>query len=430
MIAMKLKPSRKQLEFLDWEFGVFFHFGIRTFYPGHHDWDGIEMPADKFDPVSLDCESWISTAKEAGAKYAILTAKHHDGFALWPSEYSQYSVKYTPWKEGKGDVVRDFIAACRKFGLKTGLYYSPAQWGNKAISFDHEHEYDDYFINQLSELLSNYGKIDYLWFDSCGSEGHVYDKKRIVGEIFRLQPEILTFCDPEWAPGVKWAGNEDGYMSLENPLIASSWDFSQLSETSVNLSVPRFLPSECDCKIRATWFYDNNEDTLKSAEELFGMYESSVGHGANFLLNIGPNNQGLLPDADTARLLELGKLIVKNYSHPLPFEQIIQESGTSFSLVHKYAHADYFEKNVPFPLVNTVEIREDLTEGQSVKSFCIYAHLPHYTQKRILVFCGRTIGHKVLCRFGSIRTPKITVEIEDFEKDFRLKEIKAYFVRE
>ena len=222
-----MNSYEKKLEFLDWEYGMFFHFGIRSFFPGHHDWDGKEMPAEAFNPKELDCEQWIKVAKEAGCKYAILTAKHHDGFALWPSEYSKYSVKNTPWKDGKGDVIREFVDACRKYDLKVGLYYSPAQWGTHAIPFSNAKEYDDYFINQIGELLTNYGKIDYLWFDGCGSENHEYDKKRIVKAIGDMQPDILTFCDPEWTPGSRWIGNEDGYASLENPLVVSSTDFSE-----------------------------------------------------------------------------------------------------------------------------------------------------------------------------------------------------------
>jgi alpha-L-fucosidase len=158
--------KQKQLEFLDWEFGAFFHFGIRTFYEGHKDWDMQEMPLSGFLPSALDCNQWMETIKAAGARYAILVCKHHDGFANWPSAYSKYSVAGTPWKNGKGDVVREFTDACRRHGIKTGLYYSPAEFGSKDKT---AHDYDEYFINQISELLTGYGKIDYLWFDGCGS---------------------------------------------------------------------------------------------------------------------------------------------------------------------------------------------------------------------------------------------------------------------
>ena len=126
----RIKPTQKQLDFMDWEMGVFFHFGIRTFYPENNDWDGKEMELSEFNPMDLDCEQWIKTVKDAGATYAILTCKHHDGFANWPSRYTEYSVKNTPWKDGRGDVVKEFVDACRKYNVKVGLYYSPAQFGS------------------------------------------------------------------------------------------------------------------------------------------------------------------------------------------------------------------------------------------------------------------------------------------------------------
>lgn len=423
---MKLMPTQKQLDFLDWEFGVFFHFGIRSAYPGHKDWDGREMPPEAFNPISLNCDSWIRTAKEAGATYAVLTTKHHDGFALWPSAYSHYSVAHTPWKNGKGDVVRDYVDACRRYDMKVGFYYSPAQWGALDLKSADSKEYDDYFIHQLTELLTNYGRIHYLWFDGCGSEGHEYDKERIVREIFRLQPHILTFCDPEWTPCVRWIGNEDGYASLDNPLVVSSTDFSELATETQALSQAAFLPAECDCKIRHTWFYDDNEETLKSVSELFGMYEMSVGHGSNFLLNIGPDHRGLLPDADSERLLALGGKIRGVYSRPLNYTGIIQDGENSFSI----SHTDFgmpWGTPVHAPLSNRVELMEDLTEGQSVTRFRLYAHLPVYQKKRILIYEGTTIGHKLICHFGAIRSPKFTVEVLGHEGTYTLKSMKAYF---
>ena len=418
---------QRQVDFLDWEFGVFFHFGIRSFYPGHRDWDGIEMPAEGFDPKSLDCGQWIRTAKEAGATYAILTCKHHDGFALWPSAHSRYSVANTPWKDGKGDVVREFTDACREYGLKVGLYYSPAQWGSHAIPFSNAKEYDDYFIAQITELLTNYGKIDYLWFDGCGSEGHEYDKKRIVAEMERLQPDMLTFGNPEWTQGIRWVGNEDGYASLNNPLVVSKTDYSELSKEEQKLSHALFLPSECDCKIRLTWFYDLNEDTLKSVDELFGMYEASVGRGSNFLLNIGPDNRGLLPDADTKRLLELGERIRNSYGNPLPYTEPLRDGD-----IYTMSHTE-LKQNWRIPkeerLSNCLMLKENLQNGQSIRSFRIYGYLPHYQQKKILLFEGRTVGHKVYCRFPALRCSKFEVEITDYDGAYALKDIKAFYVR-
>ena len=425
---MKIKPTKHQLQFLDWEYGMFFHFGIRSFFPGHSDWDGKPMPAVAFNPTQLDCDRWMEVAKDAGARYVILTTKHHDGFALWPSKYTEYSVKNTAWRDGKGDVVREFTDACRRNGLKVGLYYSPAQWGESAVRFENGKEYDDYFINQISELLTGYGKIDYLWFDGCGSEGHEYDHKRIVTEIFRLQPDILTFCDPEWFPCVRWVGNEDGYASLDNPLVVSKWDFSELSEESVSLSEASFLPSECDCKLRDTWFYDDNADTVKSLEELFGMYESSVGRGSNFLINVGPDDRGLIADCDAARIHELGEKIRESYKTPVDFEPMKAE-GDVYSIAHKDFGVELPRKRDIARLVNTLVLSEDLTDGQSITSFRVYAHFPCYQAKRALVFEGSTVGHKLICRFPTVFTGKITVEITAHDGAYRLADMKAFFVK-
>lgn len=417
---------KKQLEFLDWELGVFFHFGIRSFYKGHKDWDGKPMPLCGFNPRSLDTDSWIEAVKASGAKYAILTCKHHDGFALWPSEYTEYSVKNTPWKDGKGDVVSEFVASCRKYGIKVGLYYSPAQWGESAIPFSSARDYDDYFINQIGELLTNYGKIDYLWFDGCGSEGHEYDRERIVREIGRMQPDILTFCDPEWTPGARWIGNEDGYASLNNPLVVSSTDFSELSTSEQRLSSAKFLPAECDAKIRDTWFYDDNEDTLKSLDELFGMYEMSVGHGSNFLINIGPDDRGLLPEADKSRLLELGEKIRTSYGSPLNYTDI-EKCGDIYWVEHKEKASSEWKNAKKEHLSNTLVIKESLENGQKINEFSVYAYLPHYQHKKILIFKGATIGHKLICRFSPIRASKFEVVV-DGGAEHKISEIKAYYV--
>ena len=423
-----MNSFEKKLKFLDWEFGVFFHFGIRSFYPGHDDWDGKEMSMEAFNPKELSCESWLRTAKEAGATYAILTCKHHDGFALWPTKYSEYSVAGTPWKDGNGDVVREFTDACRKLGLKVGLYYSPAQWGKYAISFENARAYDDYFINQIGELLTGYGKIDYLWFDGCGSEGHEFDKPRIVKAIGEMQPDILTFCNPEWTQGVRWVGNEDGYASLNNPLVVSKTDFSELAKEEQILSESMFLPAECDCMIRNLWFWDLNEESLKSVDELFGMYESSVGRGSNFLLNIGPDNRGLLPEADTKRVLELGEKIRTSYGKALNYSAPVKD-GNTYTVIHnEVENPDWEHPNVE-NLSNTLVISEDLTDGQKITSFSVYAYLPHYRAKKIQVFEGKTVGHKIFCKFAAIRASKFEVVINSSNGEHKIKDIKAYYVK-
>ena len=364
MDSMKLRPSAGQLAFMDWEYGVFFHFGIRSFFLGHKDWDNRPMPAEAFNPEQLDCEQWIRTVKDAGATYAILVCKHHDGFANWPSKYTDYSVASTPWKDGKGDVVREYVNACRKYGLKVGLYYSPAQWGGK-ISFKEDREYDDYFINQISELLTGYGKIDYLWFDGCGSEGHQYDTDRIVKAIRGMQPEILIFS--MWDPDTRWVGNEDGYAPMPNFNTTTDVDFSMLATEKEKLARAKFLPSECDFKMRSTWFdCELNEDTIKEADELMGIYEMSVGRGANFLINIGPDRRGLLPEKDVQRLTEFGNRLKARYGRALPFGDAEKTADNEWSIAMDGFSTEYGEGEKANALVNRVVIREDLTDGESI----------------------------------------------------------------
>jgi len=422
---MKIKPTQKQLDFMDWEFGVFFHFGIRSCYPGHVDWDGIPMPASRFNPEKLDCDQWIRLSKKAGAKYAILVAKHHDGFANWPSKYSDYSVAQTPWKDGKGDVVESFVKSCRKFGLKVGLYYSPAQWGESAYAnFSKPEEYDNYFINQITELLTNYGKIDYLWFDGCGSENHEYDKVRIINTIRSLQPDILIFN--MWDADTRWIGNEEGYANMPNNNVVNKTNFSVFTDEQRDIGDYRYLPGECDMMMRLTWFdCAANEDLVKPVDELIGIYEYSVGRGSNLLLNIGPTADGVLPEADAARLVEFGNAIRARYGHPLPFsapKQVVNapNSFCIFSTESIYGHSP--DQTGAF-LVDTVVIQEDQTEGDAVEEFRIIAG-----NSKICVYNGKTIGHKAICRFPAIRTSKLTLEITRADGEVVLRDMKAYYV--
>lgn len=427
MESIKIKPTDGQLAFLDWEFGAFFHFGIRSFFMGHKDWDNRPMPAEAFNPDQLDCEQWIRTVKEAGATYAILVCKHHDGFANWPSRYTDYSVASSPWKDGKGDVVREYVDACHKYGVKVGLYYSPAQWGGK-ISFKEDHEYDDYFINQISELLTGYGKIDYLWFDGCGSEGHQYDTDRIVKAIRGMQPDILIFS--MWDPNTRWVGNEDGYAPMPNFNTTSDIDFSMLATEKEKLAHAKFLPSECDFKMRSTWFdCEMNEDTIKEADELMGIYEMSVGRGANFLINIGPDRHGLLPEKDVQRLGEFGAMLKARYGQALPFGEVQRTAENEWSVEMEGFSTEWGKGDRCNALVNRIVISEDLTEGEGIEEFRVYAHMPAYKSKRVCLYKGDTVGHKAICVTPTMRTAKITVEVTKANGKVNIRDIKAYYAQ-
>ena len=361
------KPSKQQLAFLDWEFGAFFHFGLRAFYKGYRDWDTRDMDASVFNPEKLDCASWLRTCKAAGMTYAIMTCKHHDGFANWPTAYGDYSVKNTPWKNGKGDVVREFTDACREVGMKVGLYYSPAQRDQSA--FD-KMDYDDYFIGQITELLTGYGKIDYLWFDGCGSGNHEWDRPRIIRTIRSLQPDILIFG--MWDPNTRWVGNEAGIAPLPYTYIVQSQRISVESDEHTEYEEEMFLPAECDTMMRrGTWFdCEDNEDQIRSLEELMGLYCMSVGHGVNFLLNIGP------------------------------FEQ----------------HA----------LVDAVILSEDLTEGEGVKKYAVYANDIPYSYGEVLVYEGYVIGHKAICTFPAVYAKGFTVKVTDAHGEYTITRFTAH----
>lgn len=403
-------PTPLQSAFQDWEFGVFFHFGIRTFYEGHADWDGLPMPAEAFDPKELDCRQWLSAAREAGARYAILVCKHHDGFANWPSRYSGYSVAHTPWKNGGGDVVREFTGACRAEGLKVGLYYSPAQAGFRDWS---AREYDDYFVNQITELLSGYGKIDYLWFDGCGSGDHPYDTARIVRTIRSLQPDILLFN--LWDPDTRWSGNESGLAGLDTRSFVHKLDIAIDVPDPAVLEGGCCLPVECNCCMRGhTWFYsDRNEHMVKSPEELFALYCASVGNNGNFLLNIGPDRRGLLPEADLKSLRGLGELIRRRLTDAaIP----CQWSAEGNIYTARFAQSEAEER-----LVSGVILEEDLSEGEKIDAFRVEVMPSSYGARMLPVHLGEAVGHKRICLFPPVRTGAVKIVLDSAAPGARLK---------
>lgn len=409
---MGIRPTAGQLEFLDWEFGVFFHFGLRTFYEGHQDWDSRPMEAAAFCPEQLDCDSWIRTIKAAGARYAVLVCKHHDGFANWPSAYSDFSVAHTPWKNGKGDVVKEFTDACRRQGIHIGLYYSPAEAGYTQRT---PAEYDDYFIRQIRELLCGYGRIDYLWFDGCGSEGHRYDEKRIIGEIRRCQPDIRIFN--MWDPDTRWVGNEAGVASVDNANVVSGVDFSIRTREKEDLNGRRFLPAECDCMMRWDNWFNSEYDvhTVKSVEELIGLYYHSVGNGANLLLNVSPDRRGLLPETDAARLLEFGEEIRRRFSSPLPGRVTFTGDGVTVELEEEQ-------------LINQVVLAEDLTDGEAIEGFAIQVRARRIYEP-LCVYRGSRVGHKRVITFPPIRAAEVWVTVTGSQGEWKLAAPAVYYVK-
>ena len=410
-------PTAKQLEYQDWEFGIFLHFGIRTFHEGHRDWDGKPMSVEGFAPTQFDCEQWVSTAKAAGARYLVLTAKHHDGFANWPSKHTDYSVAASPWKDGKGDVMREFVDTCRRHGMAVGLYYSPADATMKSCT--DSDAYNDYFFGQVSELVTGYGPLDILWFDGCGSTGVTYDWDRIVAEIRRNQDDILLFNmgDPDY----RWVGNEAGiapspcWNTVERvPIVVDTDD-----DADVGKGQPTWLPAECDCRLRLqNWFYsDEDEDTVKSVEELMGLYYYSVGRGCNLLINIGPDRRGLLPDKDTARLLEFGREIQRRLGRPIATLQDFQEEDPGS---WAYAPSERF-------LMDHVVIQEDVGAGEHVQRFAVELQMG---KDWIPVYEGRSVGHKAICMFPLVTARKMRVRVAEADGAVKLRSLEVHCAAE
>lgn len=407
-------PTARQLEFQDWEMGLFLHFGIRTFYEGHKDWDGKPMFSKAFVPSAFDPEDWVLSAKNAGMKYLVLTAKHHDGFANWPSKYTDFNCANTPWQDGEGNVVRDFIAACRKHDMKPGLYYSPAEAGE---SFKADAKaYDDYFINQISEILEPYGPIDVLWFDGCGSADHQYDWQRITDHIRTLQPNVNIFSmgtDPNFT----WVGNEAGIAPVPN------WNTRVADQGAfIDGKQPvKWLPAECDCMMRfSNWFYsDQDEDTVKTLEQLMGLYYYSVGRGCNLLINIGPDRRGLLPDKDRARLLEFGSEIRRRFGKPF----------ASLDACTREENAWTYSSDTPFKVDHVIAM-EDQTQGEHIRRFEIEAVLTHGGPAGVVkLWEGQNLGHKQICSFPQIELRQLRLRVTEADGPVNLRALDLFKTR-
>ena len=339
--AANVLPSRKQLDWYEMESYAFIHFGPNTYT--NKEWgNGTEAPS-LFNPVKLDCDQWVSTIKAAGMKGMVLTAKHHDGFCLWPSKYTEHSVKNSPLKR---DVVKEAADACRRGGIKFGFYLSP--WDRNSAYYGTP-EYNDYFCNQLTELLTQYGDIFYVWFDNACGEGpngkkQVYDFPRYFELIHKYQPEALIFND--FGPDIRWCGNEAGQVrpsewsvvaaDMTDPAITAQLSQQEdneefrnrpLDETQADLGSRECLrneeklayyPAETDVSIRPGWFYHEEEDDqVRSFENLKEIYLSSVGGNTTLLLNLPPMKNGKLHQTDVNNVKMLGDFIRSTFKDNL-----------------------------------------------------------------------------------------------------------------
>lgn len=380
-------PTPAQLAWQGDRYGVFFHFGLNTFFG--REWSDGTLPAASFDPSELDCEQWVLAASAAGARYVVLTAKHHEGFCLWPTATTAYSVASSPWRSGKGDVVAELAAACRKHGMKLGLYLSP--WDRNAACYSDSAAYDAFYEAQLRELCSNYGPLCELWFDGAGSEGHVYDWDRYMAVVHELQPDAMIFN--MGAPTIRWVGNEDGLAADPVNYVVSSTDASNYTDVVSRLDEALYLPPECDVSIRQGWFW-HPFDKPKDLDHLLAIYYGSIGLGANLLLNLPPDTSGLLPAEDVAQIGLLAREVRRRFQSP-EVASLSVSAGSSVLAT--------FAEEVTF---DHLELLEDLTQGQHVIDHRIYL-----ADGTLLLTAG-TIGSQRIHVFPEVTTTSLRIELE------------------
>ena len=418
-MASRLVPTPQQLEWQRMELTAFLHFGVNTF-TGREWGDGTEDPAI-FNPTSLDCEQWVRTLKEAGFKMAIITAKHHDGFCLWPTKTTRHSVASSSWKGGKGDVVRELRDACKKYGIKFGVYLSP--WDRNASCYGDSPAYNQFFIEQLTELLTNYGEVHEVWFDGANGEGpngkkQIYDWDAILKTIRRLQPKAVTAI---MGDDVRWVGNEKGIgrETEWSATVLTPGIYPRSGEQNKELGifgkakdlggrdiVARatelfWYPSEVDVSIRPGWFYHADQDKqVKSLSHLTDIYFKSVGYNSVLLLNIPPDLRGLINENDVQRLKEFSGYLKNTFARNYVLKGNEAWHGTS-GTVRQYD----IQKDA---LVNAFMIQEDISKGQRIESFLVEAYKDG---SWIHMAEGTTVGYKRLVRFSDTRPERIRVTI-------------------
>ena len=449
---IQVVPSPRQKALQEMEFYAFVHFPVNTFTD--REWgDGSESPA-VFNPEKLDADQWVQAIKAAGMKGLILICKHHDGFCLWPSKHTAHSVAASPWKNGQGDVVAEVSAACRRAGIRFGVYLSP--WDRHEKCYGTGKEYDDYFVAQLTELMTNYGNIFCAWFDGACGEGpngkkQVYDWPRYYEVIRRLQPgATIHICGPD----VRWCGNEAGDTReaewsvvplrtqdtekiKENSQQSDDESFRQrrISASDQDLGSREILanepdlvwyPAEVDTSIRPGWFWHASEDDkVRPLEKLIDIYEKSVGGNATLLLNIPPTSEGLFHQHDVARLQQFGQYLADCYGDNLAASAAMTASpaapGHDIGCALTADESYYLpaQENVPAEITlawpeeivfRRIVLQEQISQSQRVERYAIDALVNGQWRE---IAAGRVIGHKRIVVLEKTAAQAIRIRIED-----------------
>ena len=450
-------PEPKQVEWQQMETYAFIHFGLNTF--NDREWGYGDTDPKTFNPTNLDCEQWAQTLVKAGMKGVILTAKHHDGFCLWPFEGTDYSVKNSPWKNGQGNVVKELSEACKKYGLKFAVYLSP--WDRHQANYGTP-EYLPYFYAQLHDLLTNYGPVFEVWFDGAnGGDGwyggakdictidrkNYYNYPRIYEMLDSIQPQAIIFSDG--GPGCRWVGNEKGFAG------ATNWSFLRKGEVhpgydksyELQYGHPdgnQWVPAECDVSIRPGWFYHPEEDDrVKSPDQLVDLYYRSVGHNATLLLNFPVDRRGLIHPVDSANAVRFHEMIQQQLKTNLVagmIPKVSNERGGDF--VASALTDDNFDTywatedgvttaDIEFSFdtptrMNRMMLQEYIPLGQRVKAFVV-EYLDKDTWLPVkLNEETTTIGYKRLLRFETVETKGIRIRITDARGPLCLSSVGVY----
>lgn len=458
--AANITPAPRQLKWQELEMTAFIHFGVNTFTG--REWGTGEEDPDIFDPTDLDAEQWVKTVKDAGFKLIILTAKHHDGFCLWPSEYTEHSVKNSPWKDGKGDVVKEVAEAAKKHDIGFGVYLSP--WDMNYPDYGDTEKYNEYFVNQLTELLSNYGQVDEVWFDGAngtGSNGKVpdYHFDDWYALIRELQPQATIAI---MGPDVRWVGTETGYgRETEWSVVPTDSNMQERiaeeSQQDVNFKPEGdmtdenlggrdkiveakglvWYPAEADVSIRPGWFYhEEQDDEVKSVEKLSDIYYSSVGRNNVLLVNFPPDKRGLIHENDIEILkdwrAELDQTFDENLADNAQFSSD-QDSGLkalsdgdndTYWTTDEGATAAEIEIELDGEKTfDVLMLQEEIRIGQRIEKFELH-YLDGDDWKKAAE--GTTVGYKRLLRFDPVTSDKVKLVIKESRLNPTLKNFGLY----
>ena len=452
-------PTPAQLEWQKMETYAFIHFGTNTFTD--KEWGYGDAAPSTFNPTRLDCDQWARVLKEAGMKAIIITAKHHDGFCLWQTKYTDYSVANSPWRDGKGDVVKELAEACKRHGLKMGVYLSP--WDRHQATYATP-AYVDYYHKQMKELLTQYGDIFEVWLDGAnggdGWYGGASEKRSIDASTYYRFPELhklvysyfpnaIIFSD--YGPGCRWVGNEQGFAGQTNWSMMPSDGNRSIARSTEELNTGNengtmWHPAECDVSIRPGWFWHESENSkVRDARNLLELYYSSVGRNANLLLNVPVNNEGLISDADIKSLKEFRALLDRQFAVNLMKKAKAEASsnrGGKFK-AQKAVDGKYdtywcpaSEDKAPALTinmkkatdVNCIQLQEYIALGQRVAEFKIEYFDGSRWQPVSTKEQTTTIGYKRLVRFDKVNTRQLRVTIIKSRACPCLNNVEAFLV--